>query len=105
MKKSKKILTIALSFALLTVGVQSYNTSKADSYNVPTIAQITSEVKKKVYNVRDEEILKAIKYHTTGNENMSLLEKIVFLADAIEEKRSYLGVVGTSTGGISAPAS
>lgn len=45
-----------------------------------------------MYNVRDEEILKAIKYHTTGNENMSLLEKIVFLADAIEEKRSYPGV-------------
>ncbi|KWZ98791.1 hypothetical protein HMPREF3224_00486 [Anaerococcus hydrogenalis] len=56
MKKSKKILTIALSFALLTAGVQSYNTSKADSYNVPTIAQITSEVKTK-----DERIINAIK--------------------------------------------
>lgn len=51
-----------------------------------------AEVAKKVYNIRDKEILKAIKYHTTGNENMSLLEKIVFLADAIEEKRSYPGV-------------
>lgn len=56
MKKSKKILTIALSFALLTAGVQSYNTAKADSYNVPTIAQITSEVKTK-----DERIINAIK--------------------------------------------
>lgn len=56
MKKSRKILTIALSFALLTAGVQSYNTSKADSYNVPTIAQITSEVKTK-----DERIINAIK--------------------------------------------
>lgn len=56
MKKSKKILTIALSFALLTAGVQSYNISKADSYNVPTIAQITSEVKTK-----DERIINAIK--------------------------------------------
>lgn len=56
MKKSKKILTIALSFALLTVGVQSYNTSKADSYNTLTIAQITSEVKKK-----DERIINSIK--------------------------------------------
>lgn len=56
MKKSKKILTIALSFALLIAGVQSYNTAKADSYNVPTIAQITSEVKTK-----DERIINAIK--------------------------------------------
>lgn len=51
-----------------------------------------AEVAKKVYNIRDEEILKAIKYHTTGKENMSLLEKIVFLADAIEDERSYPGV-------------
>ena len=56
MKKSKKILTIALSFALLTAGVQSYNTSKADSYNVPTTSQIRSEVKTK-----DERIINAIK--------------------------------------------
>lgn len=56
MKKSKKILTIALSFALLTAGVQSYNTSKADSYNVPSISQIRSEVKTK-----DERIINAIK--------------------------------------------
>lgn len=56
MKKSKKILTIALSFALLTAGVQSYNTAEADSYNVPSIAQITSEVKTK-----DERIINAIK--------------------------------------------
>ncbi len=51
-----------------------------------------AEVAKKVYNIKDEEIIKAIKYHTTGKENMSLLEKIVFLADAIEDKRSYPGV-------------
>lgn len=51
-----------------------------------------AEVAKKVYNIRDKEILKAIKYHTTGKENMNLLEKIVFLADAIEDGRSYPGV-------------
>lgn len=56
MKKSKKILTIALSFTLLTAGVQSYNTSKAASYNVPSISQIRSEVKTK-----DERIINAIK--------------------------------------------
>lgn len=31
----------------------------------------------------------AIKYHTTGRENMSQLEKIIYLADATEENRNY----------------
>lgn len=51
-----------------------------------------AEVAKKVYNVKDKDVLEAIKYHTTGKENMTDLEKIVFLADAIEEGRSYPGV-------------
>ena len=31
----------------------------------------------------------AIKYHTTGNEKMDLLAKIIFVADKIEENRNY----------------
>ena len=31
----------------------------------------------------------AIKYHTTGNENMDLLAKVIFVADKIEEGRKY----------------
>lgn len=31
----------------------------------------------------------AIEYHTTGNENMDTLAKIIFLADKIEEGRNY----------------
>ena len=42
--------------------------------------------------VDDEEILDGIKYHTIGCENMSTLAKIIYLADAIEEKRSWEGV-------------
>ena len=42
--------------------------------------------------IEDEEILDAISYHTFGRENMSLIEKIVFLADAIEDGRDYDGV-------------
>ena len=37
----------------------------------------------------NEDIINAIKYHTTGRENMSILEKIIFLADATEENRAY----------------
>lgn len=42
-----------------------------------------------LYKVKDEDILNAIKYHTTGRENMSNLEKIIFLADSIEPMRNY----------------
>ncbi len=49
-------------------------------------------VAKYEYGVYDEEILNAIKYHTTGRENMTDFEKIIFLADACEEKRDYEGV-------------
>ena len=34
-----------------------------------------------------QDILNAILYHTTGHENMSLLEKIIFVADYIEPGR------------------
>jgi nicotinate-nucleotide adenylyltransferase len=37
--------------------------------------------------VKDEDILNAIRYHTTGRPGMSLLEKIIFVSDYIEPGR------------------
>jgi len=42
-----------------------------------------------IFNIKDKEIINAIKYHTTGKENMSLLEKIIYMADLIEEDRNF----------------
>lgn len=39
------------------------------------------------YGVNDPDILQAIRYHTTGRPDMTLLEKIVFIADYIEPGR------------------
>ncbi len=39
------------------------------------------------YGIEDRDILNAIVHHTTGRENMSLLEKIIFVADYIEPGR------------------
>lgn len=39
------------------------------------------------YNVSDPEILHAIKVHTTGEPDMSVLDKIIFIADYIEPGR------------------
>lgn len=42
------------------------------------------------YEIRNNpEIVNAIRYHTTGREDMSLLEKIVFVADYIEPGRRH----------------
>ena len=50
---------------------------------------IGSYVAKEVFEIEDEEILNAVKYHTTGRENMTLLEKIIYMADLIEEGRYF----------------
>lgn len=49
-------------------------------------------VAQEVYKIEDRDILNAIKYHTTGRENMTDLDKLVYLADALEPNRSYPGV-------------
>ncbi|MBQ4154855.1 MAG: nicotinate (nicotinamide) nucleotide adenylyltransferase [Clostridia bacterium] len=46
----------------------------------------------KVLGVSDEEILKAVRYHTTARANMGLLEKLIYLADFTSEDRDYNGV-------------
>ena len=43
--------------------------------------------------INDKEILNAIKYHTVGAKDMTLLENIVYIADAIEYGRNYPSVV------------
>ncbi len=39
------------------------------------------------FEINDEDILQAITWHTTGRPDMSLLEKIIFIADYIEPSR------------------
>ena len=46
-----------------------------------------AELAQSKYGVKDEDILNAIRYHTTGRPGMSLLEKIIFTADYIEPGR------------------
>ena len=50
-------------------------------------------VARNVYGVQDEEVLGAIRWHTTGHAGMTRLEKIVYLADMIEPgRKSYPGL-------------
>ncbi len=50
---------------------------------------IGSNIARDEYNVSDNDILNSIYYHTTGRENMSKLEKIVYIADFIEPSRAF----------------
>lgn len=47
-------------------------------------------VAEKRYRIKDEEILNAILYHTTGHSGMTDVEKIIFLADKLEPARTYI---------------
>ncbi len=43
-------------------------------------------VAQKEYGINDKEILSAIRWHTLGKKDMTLLEKIIYLADKIEKR-------------------
>ena len=55
-------------------------------------AKLGAYYAQKRYGVTDDEILSAILYHTTGKPEMTLLEKIIYLADYIEPTRDFDGV-------------
>ena len=50
-------------------------------------AKLGAYIAREKYDVRNEEILSAITYHTTGKPAMSPLEKIIYIADYIEPMR------------------
>ena len=114
-KHSKRVMETALKLntsvdddlvkaAAILHDCAKYNEDKylklfADNISTETIKYksvlhsfLGAEVAKKVYNIDNNQVLDAIRYHTTGKENMSELEKIIYLADAIEPERSYPGV-------------
>ncbi len=46
-------------------------------------------VAKDEHGVNDDDVLNAIAYHTTGRLNMTLIEKIIYIADMASEDRDY----------------
>ncbi len=52
-------------------------------------SKLAAAILHREFGVEDQEILDAISYHTTGRAEMSLLEKIIFAADATEPNRTY----------------
>jgi len=53
---------------------------------------VAAAMVKRDLGIEDEDILNAISTHTLGGENMTKLQKVVFLADYIEEDRAFAEV-------------
>lgn len=55
-------------------------------------AHVGAYVAKTELGIEDEEVLDAIRFHTSGREEMTLLDKVICLADYIEPGRDFPGV-------------
>lgn len=59
----------------------------------PILHQFTGAyVAEHTFGITDEDALNAIRYHTTGRENMSPLEKLIYLSDMVEPGRNFSGL-------------
>ena len=58
-------------------------------YNFPQLLHgyVAAHICSERFEIYDFDILNAITYHTTGRKGMSLLDKIIYLADVIETGR------------------
>ncbi len=64
----------------------------AEEENVKLLhAKTGAAIAKDLFNISDE-IYDAIRWHTTGKPDMTLLEKIIYMADYIEPNRDFEGV-------------
>ena len=60
-------------------------------FNTPELAhsKVGAAILQKDFGIEDVEILMSISSHTAGRYGMSLLEEIIYVADAIEINRTY----------------
>lgn len=70
---------------LLDIIHQHLNVEECEMLNYKTLhAPVSAYIAEKEFQVNDNEILSAIRWHTLGKLDMTDFEKIVFLADKIE---------------------
>ena len=48
-----------------------------------------AEKARRDFGVEDEDILNAIRYHTTAKADMTMLEKLIYTADSLSDDRTY----------------
>lgn len=73
--------------------VKKYNLDNIYLNNISLAhSKVGAELIKDEFHVNNKDIINAISFHTTGKEKMSLLEKIIYLADIIEPSRQFNGI-------------
>lgn len=79
---------------LLTVAEENHLIGNEVDKQLPDLlhAPVGAVLVKKELGIKDQEIIKAISFHTMGSIEMSDLDKIIFLADMIEPGRDYPGL-------------
>lgn len=61
-----------------------------DAVGTPVLHQfLGAEKARRDFGIDDEDVLSAIRYHTTAKANMTLLEKLVYTADSLSFDRQY----------------
>ncbi len=60
-----------------------------DDFTMLVHAPMGAIVAKEEFGIEDNDVLNAVRYHTVGRPCMSLLEKIIYIADFIEPGRSF----------------
>ncbi len=69
------------------------NAIPPDSIGTPVQHQfVSAEIVKNDFHISDEDVLNAIRFHTTGRENMSQFEKLIYVSDLISYERDFQGV-------------
>jgi len=72
---------------LLSIINENLNIPGDEKSNPKTLhAPVSAYIAQKTFGVNDSEILSSIRWHTLGQVNMTTFEKIIFLADKIEER-------------------
>lgn len=68
------------------------NAIPSDSIGTPVQHQfVSAEIVKNDFHISDEDVLNAIRFHTTGRENMSRFEKLIYVSDLISYERNFQG--------------
>jgi predicted HD superfamily hydrolase involved in NAD metabolism len=72
---------------LLSIIERHIDVDENEKMNYKTLhAPVSAYSAEKTFGVKDEEMLSSIRWHTLGKVNMTEFEKIIFIADKIEER-------------------
>jgi len=97
---TKRVIDLAVEMAK-KFGISEYKTALAallhdyckdpegGVYNDVNHGAMAADAVSAEFGINDEDVLNAIRYHTTGRAGMSRLERVIFLADTVEPGRTY----------------